>query len=53
MTIRVLIVDDHAIVRSGLRLVLESEADIEVVGDAADAQQALSSRHGTNNRTSC
>ena len=41
MTIRVLIVDDHAIVRSGLRLVLESEPDIEVVGDAADAQSAL------------
>jgi DNA-binding NarL/FixJ family response regulator len=38
MTIRVLIVDDHAVVRSGLRLVLEHEVDIEVVGEAADAR---------------
>ncbi|MDX6631794.1 MAG: hypothetical protein QOH00_4040 [Gaiellales bacterium] len=41
MTIRVLIVDDHAVVRSGLRHVLESEAGIEVVGEAADARHAL------------
>jgi two-component system, NarL family, response regulator NreC len=41
MSIRVLIVDDHAVVRSGLRLVLESELDIEVVGEAGDAQHAL------------
>lgn len=40
-TIRVLIVDDHAVVRSGLRKVLESESDIEVVGEAGDAQTAL------------
>ncbi len=39
--IRVLIVDDHPVVRSGLRRVLESEADIEVVGEAADAQHAV------------
>jgi two-component system response regulator NreC len=41
MTIRVLIVDDHAIVRSGLRHVLECETGIEVVGEAADARQGL------------
>jgi two-component system response regulator NreC len=41
MTIRVLIVDDHAVVRSGLRHVLESEAGIEVVGEAADSRHAL------------
>jgi two-component system response regulator NreC len=41
MTIRVLIVDDHAVVRSGLRHVLESEAGIEVVGEAGDARHAL------------
>jgi two-component system response regulator NreC len=41
MTIRVLIVDDHAVVRSGLRHVLESEVGIEVVGEAADARHAL------------
>jgi two-component system, NarL family, response regulator NreC len=40
MTIRVLIVDDHAVVRSGLRHVLDSEAGIEVVGEAADARHA-------------
>ena len=36
MTIRVLIVDDHAVVRAGLRLLLDAEADIEVVGEAGD-----------------
>jgi two-component system response regulator NreC len=41
MPIRVLIVDDHPVVRSGLRRVLESVADIEVVGEAADAKQAV------------
>jgi two-component system response regulator NreC len=41
MTIRVLIVDDHAIVRSGLRHLLEAEGDIEVIGEAADARHAL------------
>jgi DNA-binding NarL/FixJ family response regulator len=39
--IRVLIVDDHAVVRSGLRKVLESEPDIEVVGEAGDAKSAV------------
>ena len=36
MTIRVIIVDDHAVVRSGLRHVLEAEDDIEVVAEAGD-----------------
>ena len=39
--IRVLIVDDHAVVRSGLRLLLEQEDDIECVGEAADAEAAI------------
>jgi two-component system response regulator NreC len=39
--IRVLIVDDHTIVRSGVRLLLEGEPDIEVVGEALDGGQAL------------
>ena len=39
--IRVLIVDDHPVVRSGLRRVLEAETDIEVVGEAGDAQHAV------------
>jgi two-component system, NarL family, response regulator NreC len=41
MTIRTVIVDDHAVVRSGLRLVLEGEDDIEVVAEAADARSAV------------
>jgi DNA-binding NarL/FixJ family response regulator len=40
-TIRVGIVDDHALVREGLRLILEQEPDIDVVGDTADAAGAL------------
>jgi DNA-binding NarL/FixJ family response regulator len=41
VTIRVLIVDDHAVVRSGLRHVLESEDDIEVVGEAGNLREAV------------
>jgi len=41
VTIRALVVDDHAVVRSGLRRVLEAEADIEVVGEAGDARNAV------------
>src|SRR4249919_686982 len=40
-TIRVLIVDDHAVVRTGLRKVLEAEEGIEVVGEAGDARNAV------------
>jgi YesN/AraC family two-component response regulator len=36
MTIRVLLVDDENLVRSGFRLILEAEHDIEVVGEAAN-----------------
>ncbi len=39
--IRVLVVDDHAVVRSGLRLVLEREDDIEPVGEAATGWDAV------------
>lgn len=38
---RVLIADDHTIVRSGLHLLLESESDLEVVGEATDGLEAL------------
>ncbi|HEY2937794.1 MAG TPA: response regulator transcription factor, partial [Gaiellaceae bacterium] len=41
MTIRVLVVDDHSVVRSGLRHVLEAEDDIEVVGEAGDMREAV------------
>jgi DNA-binding NarL/FixJ family response regulator len=40
-TIRVLVVDDHAVVRRGLRAFLHSEPDLEVVGDAEGSTQAL------------
>jgi two-component system, NarL family, response regulator NreC len=41
VTVRVLIVDDHKVVRSGLRRVLEVEDDIEVVGEAGDLREAV------------
>lgn len=39
--ITVLLAEDHMVVREGLRKLLESECDIEVVGDAADGRQAV------------
>ncbi len=41
MSIEVLIADDHRIFREGLRALLESEADIEVVGEATDGREAV------------
>ena len=41
MSVRVLLVDDQAMVRTGFRLILESEPGIEVVGEAADGREAL------------
>jgi two-component system response regulator NreC len=41
MSTRVLIVDDHAVVRSGLRLVLDAEEGIEPVGEAGTARDAV------------
>ena len=38
---RILLADDHALVRRGLRLVLEAEPDIEVVGEAGDGAAAI------------
>ena len=40
-TIRILLVDDHQVVREGLRRMLELEADLKVVGEAADATEVL------------
>jgi DNA-binding NarL/FixJ family response regulator len=39
--IRVLIVDDHAVLRSGLHLLLDAQSDIEVVGEAGDVKEAV------------
>jgi DNA-binding NarL/FixJ family response regulator len=41
VTIRVLIADDQDIVRTGLRMILEAQPDIDVVGEAVDGRQAL------------
>src|SRR5262249_27703956 len=41
MTIRVLLADDQALVRSGFRLILEARPDIEVVGEAGNGAEAL------------
>ena len=41
MTIRVFVVDDHALVRAGMRMILAGETDIEVVGEADCGEDAL------------
>src|SRR6204780_3052413 len=41
LKIRVLLADDHEVVRSGLRMVLEAQSDIEVVAEASDGSRAL------------
>ncbi len=41
MAIRVLIVDDHAVVRQGLRMFLALDPDLDVVGDAENGSEAL------------
>ena len=41
MTIRVYIVDDHALVRTGMRMILSAEPDIEIVGEADSGDAAL------------
>src|SRR3982751_2892159 len=43
MSIRVLLVDDQALVRAGFRMILDAESDIEVVGEASDGEQAVAS----------
>jgi DNA-binding NarL/FixJ family response regulator len=42
MSLTVLIVDDQALVRAGFRMILDAEEDIEVAGEAADGQEAVS-----------
>ena len=39
--IKIVLVDDHAVVRSGLRLLLDAEDDMEVVGEAGNAKDAI------------
>jgi DNA-binding NarL/FixJ family response regulator len=46
--IRVLLVDDQGLVRAGFRMILRAEADIEVVGQAADGEEAVSRTRETD-----
>ena len=41
MTVRVLIVDDHTILRSGLRALLIEQADLDIIGEAANGEEAV------------
>jgi DNA-binding NarL/FixJ family response regulator len=43
MSVRVLLVDDQALIRAGFRMILDAEDDIEVVGECADGTQAVDS----------
>ncbi|HTJ37020.1 MAG TPA: response regulator transcription factor [Dactylosporangium sp.] len=45
--IRVLLADDHQLVRTGFRVILETEDDLTVVGEAADGRQAVELARGT------
>lgn len=46
MSIRVLIVDDQALLRAGFRLILQDEPGLEVVGEADDGERAIELAHG-------
>ncbi len=41
MTIRILLADDHVVMRNGLRLLLERQSNLKVVGEAADGREAV------------
>jgi len=41
MKIKLLLVDDHTVVRSGLRMLLEGEDDVEIIGEAGSASEAI------------
>ncbi len=45
MSIRILLVDDHTVVRQGLRMFLSLDAELEVVGEAADGVEAIAQAH--------
>jgi DNA-binding NarL/FixJ family response regulator len=41
MTIRIMIVDDHAVVRQGLKMFLSLDSELEIIGEASDGREAL------------
>ena len=41
MTIRIVIVDDHAVVRQGLKMFLSLDSELEIVGEGINGQQAV------------
>lgn len=41
MTLRIILADDHGVVRSGFKMIIEQQADMEVVGEAANPDEAL------------
>ncbi len=41
MSVRVMVVDDHAVVRAGLKLLVDAEDDLEAVGEAGSAREAI------------
>ena len=41
MTIRIFLIDDHALIRTGMRMILAGETDIEVVGEADSGEAGL------------
>lgn len=45
MSIRIVIADDHAVVRQGLRMLLSLDPELDIVGEAANGQQALQAAH--------
>lgn len=47
MPARILLADDHALVRSGLRMIIDAEPDLQVVAEAADGYEALSALEST------
>src|SRR5438105_1704552 len=50
-TIRIVVADDHAVLRAGLRMLIEAQPDMEVVGQAANRYEAL--QQGTTAETGC
>ena len=52
-TITIVLADDHPVVRSGLRMLLDAEDDIEVVAEAGDVDATRRSCSATSRRSSC